>query len=308
MKKYKIILYSDDWQVDIAIALLNGNINRGGVQVIGCTSKELTMFKKWHGYEFMSCEEALKSEYDYIIACDFSYECPTKDKIAGFGFSKDKIIKGRILENPCFDIEKYDDLHKNPPSIISSTCFGGVTCHDLDLPFMSPFVNLAVKLEEFYKMLDNLKSNMDTPIQQKMITDKNIKFPVGILDNGFNHTEIHFNHYKSFDEAQTAWNRRKERINYENIFVTAILWNEESLESFLNIKYNKVGFAFFDLDKDYEDVLPCNIYFDPNVMKMSSNYYWMFLHDSSHDNKRRLFPRMFDPYKMLLKEKDWKLI
>ena len=118
---------------------------------------------------------------------------------------------------------------------------------------------------------------------------------------------------KSRELKEKIWNQRicvcliGPRINYENIFVTAILWNQASLESFLNIKYNKVGFAFFDLDKDYEDILACPEYVDPKVMQMSSNYYWMFLHDSSHDNKIRLFPRMFDPYKMLLKEKDWKL-
>lgn len=107
MNKYKVILFSENWQVDIAIAFLKGHIVQDRIEIIGCTSENFAPFKKWHNYEYMSYTEAINTDYDYIVACDFTYECPLKERISQLGFPKDKIIKGRILENPCFDIDRY---------------------------------------------------------------------------------------------------------------------------------------------------------------------------------------------------------
>ena len=307
MGKFRVILFTETWELEKAISLLNGSLIKGDVEINGFTSLKEWAFSKICNYNFIPYNKLKEVDYDYIIACDFSADCPLKEKIINLGFDKQKIIKGRIIENPCFDMSYYDMLHKDPPSIISSTCFGGVICHDLDLPFMSPFVNLFVNDDEFYEMLKDLKSTIDSPIQEKINTDNNINYPVGLLNNGKSIIEVHFNHYNNFDEAKRIWDKRKERINYNNIIVTSIIWNQESLKKFLQITYKKIGFAFTKLDQEYDDVLDCTMFFDPDIRKKTSNYYWKFLHDSSYENERRQFPRLYDPYKLLLKKTGWKL-
>lgn len=44
--------------------------------------------------------------------------------------------------------------------------------------------------------------------------DDNLNCPTGNLDG----ITIVFNHYKSITEALDAWNKRKQRVNYDNLF------------------------------------------------------------------------------------------
>lgn len=59
--------------------------------------------------------------------------------------------------------------------------------------------------------------NFDYYINEKLIPiESNFKdYPLGKLGD----ITIHFVHYKSFEEAEKKWNERKERINYDNLFI-----------------------------------------------------------------------------------------
>lgn len=78
----------------------------------------------------------------------------------------------------------------------------------------------------------------------------NIEYPIGLLGD----IEIHFLHYSSQEEAKAKWNRRKERMNLENVFFK---FNDndkctyELLKEFDEINYNaKVIFS----SKKYDDI------------------------------------------------------
>jgi uncharacterized protein (DUF1919 family) len=70
--------------------------------------------------------------------------------------------------------------------------------------------------------------------------DPRFDFPCSLLGD----VEIRFNHYKTFEEAQQCWNRRKERINWDNLFLMGIDGDDctyESLRRFDALPYpNKV--------------------------------------------------------------------
>lgn len=108
--------------------------------------------------------------------------------------------------------EKLQISNKNI-SIISNNCNGGVLAHDLNLGFNSPFVNLWIYPDEYLKLLKNLKYYMGCELQ--FISEEGIEYPIGILDD----VRIYFQHYSSQEEARSAWERRKERINYDNLVV-----------------------------------------------------------------------------------------
>lgn len=100
-------------------------------------------------------------------------------------------------------------------------------------------------------------------IKQPLIQIKNPKYdplapdyPVAILkgDNGLKDLELHFLHYKNFDEANTKWESRKERIHFDDIF---IIWSfvgmgkDENLYARAqNLPFkNKVIFVNHPIDK-----------------------------------------------------------
>ena len=98
-------------------------------------------------------------------------------------------------------------------SLISSNCNGAFILHDLGLRFNSPFVNLYMFPKDFLKMLHDLKRYMS--LELKEVYEEGISFPIGELED----IHIYFMHYSSFGEAKAKWDRRKERINYDNLFV-----------------------------------------------------------------------------------------
>ena len=126
-------------------------------------------------------------------------------------------------------------------SLIASNCNGAMILHDLNLRFNSPFVDLWIKPQDFIKMCRNLKDYMNCNLH--FTNEEGINYPVGIIKD----IRIYFQHYQSEQEAENKWNKRKQRINYDNIF---ILFTDrdgctkQDLIDFDNLKYkNKAVFV-----------------------------------------------------------------
>ena len=131
-------------------------------------------------------------------------------------------------------------------SIISNNCVGGVIYSDLNLQFLSPTINLYIKPTDFIKLCLNLKWYMNQKIVE--IKEENLNYPVGLLYD----IKIYFMHYKSFHEAKNTWERRRKRINYDNIFVIMVQrdgFDTEDLQLFETIKYPKILLTNKDFKK-----------------------------------------------------------
>lgn len=98
-------------------------------------------------------------------------------------------------------------------SIISSNCNGGVLLSDLGIKFNTPTINLFFYPEDYLRFLGNIKENLKFELREEK--DDRFNYPIGNL-NGI---KIHFMHYTTFDEAKVKWEERKQRINYNNIFI-----------------------------------------------------------------------------------------
>lgn len=98
-------------------------------------------------------------------------------------------------------------------SLIASNCIGGTILHDLNLPFNSPFINLWLEPKDFLKYCERMNHYLDSSLRFAKVDG--INYPVGVLDD----IKIYFQHYSSEQEAASAWNRRKQRINMNNMFV-----------------------------------------------------------------------------------------
>ena len=111
-------------------------------------------------------------------------------------------------------------LRNHDFSIICSNCAGGVISHRLGKAFRSPTVNLWMRQRDFLKLAADLKSYMSYDLE---FVDSEYDYPVAWLHDVL----IYFNHSKSAAEAATDWNRRKTRINYENLFL--LMYDRENL-------------------------------------------------------------------------------
>ncbi len=138
-------------------------------------------------------------------------------------------------------------LKNHNPSIIASNCNGGIIYADLGLPFLSPTINLAFDMNDYVKFLGNLEWYLQQPIVE--YHDSRYTYPTGLIGD----IELLFVHYESFDEAVKKWEERKQRINWNNLFIIAIDGDGctyETIEKFENLPYkNKVIFTHRKYDE-----------------------------------------------------------
>lgn len=102
-------------------------------------------------------------------------------------------------------------------SLLTSNCIAGYLYHQLGLPFTSPTINLMIYYYHFKKMILNLNDYLKlTPVAA--IDPDLPSIPSALLGDIF----IHFTHYSSTDEGIAAWEKRKKRIDYNNLYIIVI--------------------------------------------------------------------------------------
>lgn len=216
------------------------------MSVIGVTSKE-RCYEKLDGYSFYSVKEIQHMDFDYlIVAAGKELYAEIVQEAKSLGIDETKILPISLFAIPGFDIEKYLYIRNEKLSVIAINCWGGVTLHKLELPFLSPFVNLWLREDQYLKLLKNLKEYLESELKFERWDCKNSHtYPVMKLRD----IELFFLHYNSIEEARDTWNRRVKRVNYDNLFVMMLTRNEDTLEQFDQLPYkNKVCFCPFKSD------------------------------------------------------------
>lgn len=133
-----------------------------------------------------------------------------------------RFIKELILKLPFIKKRKKKYIEKmrasynyteKMPTIIASTCIGGMISHNLGLKFMSPTINIWMTPEDLTKFVCDL----DRYITLSLVFQKNTgyDFPVGKLDD----VTIYFQHYHTNSEALEKWEERKSRIDKDNLYI-----------------------------------------------------------------------------------------
>ncbi len=97
-------------------------------------------------------------------------------------------------------------LKNTNPTIIASNCNGEFIYYDMKLNFLSPTINLSFDMNDYVKMLENLKWYMEQPITP--YEDDRFDYPTGMLGD----IEIRFNHYSTFEEAVKKWSNVKKGL------------------------------------------------------------------------------------------------
>lgn len=102
---------------------------------------------------------------------------------------------------------------KEPISIISSNCIGGVILSELGLPSATPTINLYFESESYIEFISNLDFYLRKDLEE--VIEDTFSYPKGKLGDK---VVIHFLHYSDFDSAKKKWDERKQRINWDNMF------------------------------------------------------------------------------------------
>ena len=149
-------------------------------------------------------------------------------------------------------------------TIISNNCWGGGVYEDLGLPYKTPTVGLFFFAPCYLKFIRNIDEYIKMDLEfidiSKYDKANQLKskhhYPVGLLGVDI---EIHFLHYKTKEEAAEKWNRRKVRINFDNLFIAFS---------------DSEGYDLNELHKF--DSIPCpKVFFSAQKIKGISSLIWL---------------------------------
>lgn len=129
-----------------------------------------------------------------------------------------------------------------PFTVFSNNCLGAVFYHDAGREFTSPLINTAMDGMDFIKFVSDPEHYLSKDLE--FFTWPGRNFPIAKIDD----IEVNFVHYQTPEECVSAWNRRAERIVWDNIFIIATdhdgMYKEECLELFDRLPYkNKIMFV-----------------------------------------------------------------
>lgn len=148
--------------------------------------------------------------------------------------------KLRKRESTHYRKKKERKLRNQDFTIIASNCNGTFMYYDMGLPYLSPTINLSIEMNDFVKMVEDLRWYMDQEIAKSSGPEA---YPIGMLGD----VRIQFVHYETFEQGVQQWNERKERINWENLFIVGTQKDGctyETLKRFDQLPYeNKVIFT-----------------------------------------------------------------
>ncbi len=130
--------------------------------------------------------------------------------------------------------------------IIASNCTGTLPYRFLDIPYNTPTVNLLFLAPCYLKFIQNLEHYLNEPLvfypTSKYPEGESIRnnfrhhYPIGTLDD----IEVHFMHYQTAAEAKNKWDRRKKRVDPDNLifaFTDKDLCTPALLEEFDSLPY-----------------------------------------------------------------------
>lgn len=155
-------------------------------------------------------------------------------------------------------------------SLFCNNCFGAQILHDLNIRFNSPCVNLAFDFRDYVEFLSNLEQYLKLDIEN--VSEPGTPYPVGRFAG--TDTLVKFMHFNSFEDAVQQWNKRRDRIIWDNIFVVLEVpqlpaENDTAiLKRFLALPYRK---AIVTSPKQNNSLIPPEIIYE---VPYFDNFFW----------------------------------
>jgi len=160
---------------------------------------------------------------------------------------------------------------------------------------MSPLINILWDRSQYAEFISDPLFYLNTELI--MVRDGDLHdgvWPIGSLGEGNRRVEMQFVHNSDFNEAKKQWNKRKQRLNEQNLFVkmgfSVQNKKDEWLAAFKDLSCKKILFYNGDTDikqvlkterfiwyninagriecPDYNDYLRLHYYYDVDLLRM----------------------------------------
>ncbi len=185
-------------------------------------------------------------------------------------------------------------------TVFSSDCLAGLLYYDLNRQFLSPTINLWFREKDFLEFCITPEYYLNSRLSFLPESERDFPFPIGCLGEADRRIKLYFEHYPSNEACEEAWNRRKKRINWENLFVVMSDWelSNEDICKFYQIQAKrKIMFTWHPERADGKEIFQINHHGKDHVRRYSN----------LNLNGFRDFEKFFDYVKWIHMEDDFML-
>lgn len=243
---YKIIVWGLGKEFHQSINILKYYTMLRQIEIVALTAKTVPNVNMIDEYKVIKTEDIKNTEFDFVLIMSEKHFRNISQNLNSMGISNDKILRGKILNIPNMDFKEYVKLKQSKLTIVSNTCWGGKVYYSLGLECLSPFKNLFFSNNDYLKILNNFKYYMSIEPQFDRIGYEynDNSYPILKIED----IDIHCNHEKKPEKAIADWNRRREKINYDNVMIEMLADDKEIAKEFCLLQgyENKVCFVPFE--------------------------------------------------------------
>ena len=133
-------------------------------------------------------------------------------------------------------------------TIFSDNCWGGRVYDKFGIKYLTPTIGLSLSNFDFIKFLNNYDNYCKYDLIPIVDLQQKVNNEWGIYDCMLGDIQIKFRHYRNVNDAINKWNRRKERIQNDNIIVKMSYYenneiNYKLIEDLIRLPYKKILFT-----------------------------------------------------------------
>lgn len=297
----KVILWGSYAEYGMFYKHLHVEVLKGNMQIAAVVLNGDHLMSRIDGIEVIKVEELLIREYDYLIDMNRTGRDVIIRLLELLQVPKSKVIPAKIFLHPYFDLQRWQAVKESRISIISNSCWGGITYHSLGLEFLSPFINLFLDSDDYLRLLENFTYYMEQPlsfIEERYEVNLKRNYPVIALDD----VTLFFNHYTDFESAVGIWEKRKLRLNRGNLLVEMKIESSQELDRFLALPFeHKIGFSTVPCEA--KDILYFPILENGHLQNKYAGIFGYFLNEIAAVESRDGKP--YDVLKLLNHEEDY---
>lgn len=131
--------------------------------------------------------------------------------------------------------------------LITNNCWGFMLYREYNMRYESPTISMQIPGEVFWKFCKDLRYYLESElVEYQKLTSEHERYvkhlygeipnyPIGRIDD----VVIVFQHYATFEDAKAKWDRRKARVDFDNVAYLFTAFNEtysDSVGRFLDLK------------------------------------------------------------------------
>ncbi len=225
---------------------------RDMMEVLFIVTTSEPKYKRVDSFDCVAIDNACFEGVDYVIIAIKNWK-EVLEKLYSRGIKKTQIIPSHVFYTHNFDIKKYLTLRESRISIISNFCNAGLIYEELGMEFLSPTIKMSCVGMQYIEFLKDMRKYLERSMQPRIdrVIENGIEdfVPKGYIQDS--DIEWSFPHSANAIENVDNWNKRRKRVNFDNIAVIMTIFSDEEAVEFSKIPIRKkIGFYYRELNLD----------------------------------------------------------